>query len=80
MHQNMPAIHLLEKSLSIYQRLGDQAGTASALMEIGHQWHLLGEVEKGHVALQKAISLWRALGDNIRIAWSLMSFGGRPET
>jgi tetratricopeptide (TPR) repeat protein len=56
-------IRLLEESVALFQRVGDQRGTAIALTGVGITAMKCGETERARALLEAALELYRGQGD-----------------
>ena len=54
---------LNEESLSLYESLGDKAGMALALINLGDVAHKQGDKERAAVLYEEALALHRELGN-----------------
>ena len=66
---------LYEASLTIRRDLGDQRGTAAALLGMGNLAGLLGEHARGKALFEESLSIGRAVGEPRVIAASLTNLG-----
>jgi predicted ATPase/DNA-binding SARP family transcriptional activator/uncharacterized protein HemY len=64
-----------EKSLAIYQELGDQRGTGSCLTDLGNLAWIQGDTDSARAFHQKSLAIARQLGDRRGIAASLSTLG-----
>ena len=58
-------------ALAAWKNLGDQAGQAEALLEIGELHFDLADAKKAFEATNEALALWRTLGRRTEEAWAL---------
>ena len=65
----------LEEGLEIYRGLGDEAGTAATLQELGRVLAELGEWTAAHSLLDESLEIGRRLDDENAIAFSLFTLG-----
>jgi DNA-binding CsgD family transcriptional regulator/tetratricopeptide (TPR) repeat protein len=66
---------LHEDALSIFEREGDQWGSADSLDLMGMARYLAGEVPEARQALGRAATLFGELGDRVRVASALTTRG-----
>jgi predicted ATPase/DNA-binding XRE family transcriptional regulator len=69
------SIGLLEGGLATYRRLGDQAGTAAILAELGKVVRAQGSDDRAQELSKEGLRLSRLLGDNRSAAISLLTQG-----
>ena len=69
------SIGLLEEGLATYRRLGDQAGTAAILAELGKVVRAQGDDDRAQELSKEGLRLSRLLGDNRSAAISLLTQG-----
>jgi DNA-binding CsgD family transcriptional regulator/tetratricopeptide (TPR) repeat protein len=62
------ATRLLEKSLSLWQEIGDLRGMAEALLSVGVAARVRGDYERASTALDKAFGLMQERSDELGIA------------
>ncbi len=65
----------LEEGLEIFRGLGDEAGTAATLQELGRVLAELGEWTRAHSLLDESLEIGRRLDDENAIAFSLFTLG-----
>jgi predicted ATPase/class 3 adenylate cyclase/DNA-binding CsgD family transcriptional regulator len=70
-HDTDRAEALYEESLVLYQTLGDMAGTALALSQLGEIAASRGHFAVANTRTEEALALYREMGDKQGIAWSL---------
>ncbi len=70
-HDTDRAEALYEESLALYQTLGDTAGIALALGQLGEIAGSKGNFAAAYTRTEEALVLFRAMGDKQGIAWSL---------
>ena len=69
------SLGLLEEGLATYRRLGDQAGTAAILAELGKVVRAQGDDDRAQELSKEGLHLSRLLGDNRSAAISLLTQG-----
>ena len=69
------SLGLLEEGLATYRRLGDQAGTAAILAELGKVVRAQGDDDRAQELSKEGLRLSRLLGDNRSAAISLLTQG-----
>jgi len=69
------SVGLLEEGLATYRRLGDQAGTAANLAELGKVVRAQGSDDRAQELSKEGLRLSRLLGDNRSAAISLLTQG-----
>ena len=62
---------LSEESLAIWRELGDKAGIATSLNNLGWVAYHQGDYAAAHALHQESLALRRALGDKRGIAYAL---------
>jgi tetratricopeptide (TPR) repeat protein len=73
------ATRLLEKSLHMHDDLGNQAGVASTLHELGVLSHSQGKNDKARRLYQRSLELAEALENGVSIVMSLGQLAGLAE-
>lgn len=68
-------VEFAQESLDICRELGDQPGTASALIKLGNAATESGDYESAAEHLEEALAIWRELEDQHGIARALISLG-----
>jgi predicted ATPase/DNA-binding SARP family transcriptional activator/DNA-binding NarL/FixJ family response regulator len=69
------AVTLGEEALELARSLGDEAGAAAALFNLGSVAMSRVEVEQASMLLEEAAALWRASGDEWGLAHALFMLG-----
>ena len=69
------SLGLLEEGLATYRRLGEQAGTAAILAELGKVVRAQGDDDRAQELSKEGLHLSRLLGDNRSAAISLLTQG-----
>jgi predicted ATPase/DNA-binding XRE family transcriptional regulator len=67
---------LAEECLALYRQLGDRAGEAAVLCDLGRTIYHMGDYEQGEHLANDALRLWRMLGDEENAANTLYLLGG----
>ncbi len=74
-YANLTAIERYHDLLEHQKKLGDQAGQANALYQIGVIAYEIGNYEQAKTALESAAALYEANGDLANLGWSVMYIG-----
>lgn len=69
------AVDLYEKSLKIWEALGDKKSFASVLNLVGIHHHVLGHYQKAGDLFEKSLKIWEKLGNKWGIASTLHLLG-----
>lgn len=69
------ALELVDQSLALYRRYGDNQGTARSLYLSGVIAHWLGERDRGETLLQESLSLFREIADDPNVIDTLLFLG-----
>ncbi len=75
-HNFGPAVAALDESLLLYRKLGDNAGAASCLLELGMAQQGRRRHDKASAALEEALKLFVALGNDVGKANALHFLAG----
>ncbi|MFL6212790.1 MAG: CHAT domain-containing tetratricopeptide repeat protein [Blastocatellia bacterium] len=61
--EKLSALELFNQSLNLWRPLGDEAGQAQTLMNIGYTHSDLGEIQKALSSFNQALQLWQKMAD-----------------
>src|SRR5207248_4792006 len=64
---------LCEESLTLCRELGDKAGIAFSLYQLGELAMTTGNPIMARMRTEEALALWREVGDKEGIAWALLN-------
>ena len=67
------AERLCEESLTLWRELGDRAGIAFSLYQLGELARTTGNPTTARMRTEEALALWREVGDRGGIAWALLN-------
>jgi tetratricopeptide (TPR) repeat protein len=73
------AVERFQQSLAIERRMGNQAGAADTLGELGKLWRDAGQMREAIAAFTEALETFRRLGNPIKIAAILTMLGNVHE-
>ncbi len=73
--QTDEALAACEDALALYREVGDDAGVARALSQLGYIHEFRGDTDEAARALTEALALFRRLGDLERVSFALVGLG-----
>jgi DNA-binding CsgD family transcriptional regulator len=66
---------LLQQALLLFQEIGDEAGVANCIQNLGAAKLLVGDFEQGRREIAESLARCQACGDELGVAWSYGTLG-----